>query len=163
VQPDPQLTQCHDLTYGIFNGVDLSLSPVIQPAACNLAMAPCSVVPGGWTTIPSSATSRTIAVQFTTLSNRDAAPGVIIEAYLSTDNRIGAGDVRIARTFFGSGFFSQGAVRRQSLTMSFNPQVAMPILGGIYQVLLRIDADNTVAETRESNNDIDTYFWFTRL
>ena len=36
-------------------------------------------------------------------------------------------------------------------------------LGGIYQVLLRIDADNTVAETRESNNDIDTYFWFTRL
>jgi hypothetical protein len=38
----------------------------------------------------------------------------------------------------------------------FNPQEVMPAPATTYYVLVQLDPDNVIAETRESNNVIDT-------
>jgi len=37
-----------------------------------------------------------------------------------------------------------------------NPRTALPLANTLYRVLVQLDPDNVIAETRESNNVIDT-------
>jgi len=169
MRPDPLLTQCHDIVYGINNAVDFSLTAVIQPAGCILANAGCAIIPGGGVggafTIPASVTLASTRVDYTLFNNRDPFTGSFtIGYYLSTDALVDASDVRIRLETAPSTTWAQGLVqRRNSGTIYFNPQTAMPIVGANYRVLIRVDESALVSESRESNNVTDTNYFLRRI
>lgn len=170
VTPDPEPTQCMSIVYGIPAGIDISITPVVQPTGCFLANG-CAQRHGNGPTLPQSfahtATTGTTAipVEFTQLNNRDGYGTLnpVTAIYFSLDAYLDASDVRVfATTIPGNGNL-QGEVHGRSISFSFNPTTALPLAGSLYRALVVVDDTNVIAETREGNNITDTRYWYTRM
>lgn len=166
--PDAKLTQCHDLTYGV--GVptdrDISITPVFQPTGCNLVTTGCATIAGSASTvtIATNSTSRTDTYRFTTLMNRGGigAEGVFVGTFLSRNRVWDASDVRIDE-YFNTTDWQPGSTIPKARTVTFNPQIAMPVRNVEYFVLVVVDHDGYFTETRESNNVTDLGVVYRRL
>ena len=165
ITPDALLTQCHDLTYGIGAGRDISITPVVQPTGCTLSAGACALIPGSLTPVifASSTTTTTRVFRFTTLMNRGGigAEGVNVGIYVSSDRIWSPGDVQFHQ-YFSQIDWQPGSTIPQTRTVTFNPQVAMPTPGINYFALVVVDFDQYFSETRESNNVTDLAAVFRR-
>jgi hypothetical protein len=151
--PDALSSQCHDIQYGVAAGIDFGGTPVRQ--TCALTSGGCAGVLDTTTTWPEDAVLGYVVAEFTTFSNRDSyGAAVPYRILLSTNATVGASDVEIFRN--GLTGFSAGATQFRRRTIVFNPQEVMPAPATTYYVLVQLDPDNVIAETRESNNVIDT-------
>jgi len=166
--PSAAGVQCHDILYGIPAGVDLALTPFFTPAsgcAGNVNLPGCKtidVVDHPAFTVPYPA-SRLFITNFSTLNNLDAVVGPVrFRFLLSTDRTVSAGDTIVA-DFTSSTGFTQGATTRRTFLFSVSPAADLPLVNTFYNFLVQIDPLNVIAETRETNNVIDTGLRFRRL
>ena len=151
--PDALSSQCHDIQYGLAPGVDFGGTPVRQ--VCALTSSGCSRVLDSTTVLAEDAVLALVTVEFTTFSNRDTFSGAVPYRILfSTNATVGAGDTEVFRNSLAG--WSEGATTFRRHQTIFNPQTALPTAGVTYRVLVQLDPDNVIAETRESNNVIDT-------
>jgi len=161
VTPDALSTRCHDIAYGLDEGVDLSGTPVRQ--TCTLASGVgCSSALSTLSNVPVDATFALVLVTFTSFSNRDAVSGDVgYRLVLSTDAIVSTNDREVGRGTLGD--WDRGATITRILGGRMNdPALDLPLLGVQYRVLVQLDPSNLVAETNETNNVIDTDMRYVR-
>jgi len=151
--PDALSSQCHDIQYGVAPGVDFGGTPVRQ--VCALTSNNCAFDLDATTVLPVDALLGSVVAEFTTFSNRDSyGAAVPFRILLSTNPTVGTGDTEVFRNSLTG--WSEGATQFRRRVVVFNPQVALPLPNVTYYVLVQLDPDNVIAETRETNNVIDT-------
>jgi hypothetical protein len=160
VTPDALATRCHDIAYGLADGVDLSGTPVRQTCGLGNGIG-CSSALSTLSHVPLDSTFALVLVTFTTFSNRGGVfTDVGYRLLLSTDAVVSTGDREVGRGTLGD--WGRGATVTRVLGGRMNPALDMPVAGVEYRLLVQIDPAHDVAETNESNNVIDTDQRFVR-
>lgn len=158
--PDALTTQCHDLQYGLPAGVDFSGTPVRQ--TCQLANGfGCASALANLTRYAPGTTFALVLAQFTSFSNRDSfAGGVGYRMVVSADLALDPSDREVGRGVLTG--WGAGATLTRTLGGRMNPTADLPAAGQVYTLLIELDPDRLVAETRETNNVVDTQLRFVR-
>jgi len=94
-----------------------------------------------------------VATIFSNLGNAAATGGVTLSAYLSGDATFDGGDILLSSDVFGGGVdvFAVGSLYGNvALTIPANAP------SGAFYIIFRADADNTVEETNDENNEAST-------
>lgn len=158
--PDALTTQCHDIQYGLVDGVDVSGTPLRQTCVLGSGSG-CSSVMSTLTRFPPGTTLSLVLAQFTSFSNRDSLDGSVgYRMVVSLDGRVSAGDREVGRGNLSG--WSAGATTTRTLGGRMNPTADLPLAGREYTLLIQLDPDDLVDETTEANNVIDTRIRFIR-
>lgn len=84
-----------------------------------------------------------------------------VEVFMSSDATLSAGDVSIYSGTTGT--MAAGETIRQQHVFFFNPQVAMPVVGVTYCMMVELDPSNRIIEFAEDDNVIDTQTCYIRI
>jgi hypothetical protein len=157
--PDALTSQCHDIQYGLVDGIDFSGTPVRQ--TCSLGSLGCASALNTLTRFPPGTTFSLVLAQFTSFSNRDSFPGsVAYRMVVSLDTRVSSSDREVGRGTLSG--WSAGSTMTRTLGGRMNPMTDLPLAGREYMLLIQLDPDDLVDETTEANNVIDTLIRFVR-